>query len=140
MKLKHKIEKIDPASAEYSKKRLFFISLAPVGFYIESSYEEMMKLELAIYEHLYDLPILSVKGLFLAMKKGSIIAGGMYPNDIGWGDTEYIRDGFFYILDERSVECVEDGNALKCLVLTVPKANRMLVEDKLYNMQGGISV
>ena len=139
MKLKHKIEKMSKTDAEYIKKRLFFISLAPVGFYIEASYEEMYKLELTIYEWLYEMPMMSVRELYTHLK--GIGAGrALYQNDIGWGDTASIADGFFYILDERLVECVEDGNSLTCLVLTPPKANRMIVEDKLYNMQGGISI
>ena len=147
MMLLHKISKMhnddySVCKSEYLEKRLFFINVSPVGFFIEATYKEMEELELKIYEFLYEMPMMSVLELVKTANVHPSTAGiDLYSRNLGWGDTAYIKDGFFNIVESgRLVEYEDDMNSLTCCVLSCPLVNRAAVGNKIYKIHGGMSV
>lgn len=145
MKLMSKIRKMrneDRTVAEetYYEKRLFFIDISPVGFFVEASFSEMEDFEFKIYEWLYDDPMMSTLDLFRMFKRITGIKSVLYSQELGWADTNYIKDGFFDIWETRTCESYEDGNSLECLVLRPINPNCCCVDDKYYQFKGGLHV
>lgn len=146
MMLLHKIRNMhndnySVCQKEYREKRLFFVDVSPIGFFIEATYEEMEELELKIYEFLYEMPMMSIRDLVQTVNKVPSTDNVLYSKNLGWGDTAYIKDGFFIVIEnDRHVECVTDGNALTCCVLRCPRINRAEVGGKIHNISGGLLV